>query len=144
VQAFATELHQKLMPLMLHAIATALSPRSAEYFFETREKSLGCKLEELSPPGSEKRAEQWVVAEKAFGVVASWFKAGGDGRLLLSGGGPDGDGGKVTHADTYVAGVLIWLRIMLDSEDWQRVESFDGGRWKRYLAFFEKWADTSR
>jgi len=146
-RAFSTALHQKLKPLILHRIAaTALNPPSAKYFFETREKVLGCKLAEVSPPGSQKRAEQWAVAEKGSGVVASWFEAAGDGRLLLSGEGPDGDGGKVTHADTYVAGVLIWLRVIFgaDSEDWRRVEGFDGGRWKRYLAFFEQWADTSR
>jgi len=119
VQAFATELHQKLMPLMLHAIATTLSPRSAEYFFETR------------PPVSEKRAGQWVVAEKAFSVVASWFDLASDGRLLLSSGGPGGDGDKITHAHRCVAGVLIWLRTMLGREDWRRMESFDEGPWKR-------------
>ena len=72
MQVFATKLHQNFMLLMLHAIATALSLQSAEYFFETRETPLECKLEELSPPGLEKGAEQSrVIAEKAFGVVVS-------------------------------------------------------------------------
>ncbi|KAH9929839.1 uncharacterized protein B0H18DRAFT_1117363 [Fomitopsis serialis] len=71
-KAFTTKLHRKFKLLMLHAIATALSLQSAEYFLETRETPLGCKSDELSPPGLEKRAEQSrVITEKAFGVVVS-------------------------------------------------------------------------
>ncbi|KAH9832518.1 uncharacterized protein C8Q71DRAFT_256926 [Rhodofomes roseus] len=139
--AFRSTLHSKLMPLIMYRIAaTALNPPSSKYFFETREKALGVKLEELSPPGSAKRTELWVEAEKGFTIAASWFEAAGDGRLLLSG------DGKVTHADTYVAGCLIFVRLICgpESEDWKRVEGLNGGFWKRYLAAFEKWADTSR
>ncbi|TFY51247.1 hypothetical protein EVJ58_g10668, partial [Rhodofomes roseus] len=125
--ALGDVLHTRVVPLLLHQIAKPLNPRSRDYFIETREAFLGCKLEELSPPGSEKNAAQWVAMEKAFGVVASWIESAGDGRLLLSGGGPDGEDGKVTHADTDLAGVLIAMRVLLgvDSKEWERIEGFD-------------------
>ena len=101
------------------------------------------KLEGLSPPGSAQRAEQLAQLQKGFSVLASWFDAAGDGRLLLTGGGPNGDPNKVVHGDTYIAGVLIWARIIwgAESEEWKAIEGYGGGRWKRYMAFFEKWAD---
>ncbi|TFY50400.1 hypothetical protein EVJ58_g11064, partial [Rhodofomes roseus] len=136
--------HEKLVPLLLGPCIEKLNPPSALYFRETREVLFGCKVEAISPP--EKRAEQWAALEKGFSVLASWFEAAGDGRLLLGGGGPAGDASRVSHADISVAGILIWVRIILEeeSEEWRRIESFDGGRWKRYLKFFEQWADISR
>ncbi|KAH9832520.1 uncharacterized protein C8Q71DRAFT_776830 [Rhodofomes roseus] len=138
--AFDMVLRRHLRPLVLHRAAAVLSPPSAKYFLETREKALGFKLEELSPPGSAKRVQDWAEVEKGFSVVASWFEAAGDGRLLLSG------DGTLTHADTHVAGCLMWLRLVFgpESEDWRRVEGLNGGFWKRYLAGFAKWMDTSR
>lgn len=141
--AFVGAVHKHFMPLALLPICDMLNPPSQKYFRETREAARGVKLEELSPPGSKERAEQFDQLQKGFGVLTSWFDAAGDGRLLLTGGGPDGDSNKVVHGDTYIAGVLIWARITwgAESEEWKTVESYDGGRWKRYLAFFEKWAD---
>ena len=144
--AFVETVHKLFMPLALAPICQMLNPPSQKYFRETREAQRGAKLEELSPPGSKLRAEQLDKLQKGFSVLASWFDAAGDGRLLLTGGGPDGDPTKVVHGDTYIAGVLIWARITwgAESEEWKAVESYDGGRWKRYLAFFEKWADGNK
>lgn len=143
--AFVDTVHKLFMPLVLFPIWKMLNPPSQKYFRETREAARGVKLEELCPAGSEQRAEQFVRLQKGFSVLTSWFEAAGDGRLLLTGGGPDGDSSKVVHGDTYIAGVLIWARITwgVESEEWKTVESYDGGRWKRYLAFFVKWADQS-
>lgn len=141
--ALSSAVHAKLIPLLICACVTKLNPPSEAYFREAREITFGCKVEELSPP--EKRPEQWAVVEKGFGVLASWFGAAGDDRLLLMGGGPAGDASCVRHADISIAGLLIWVRAIYgeQSEEWRRVEGFDGGRWKRFLDFFEQWADTS-
>ncbi|KZT68722.1 hypothetical protein DAEQUDRAFT_811967 [Daedalea quercina L-15889] len=146
IYAFTEAVHKHFMPLMLYPTAEKLNLRSREYFVETREAALGIKLEDLSPPGSEKRAQQFVTLEKAFGVLTSWFDAAADGRLLLKGGSPEGGANNVSHADTAIAGVLIWARITFgeDSDEWHAVESYNNGRWKRYLAFFERWADRSK
>jgi len=145
-KAVFSALHEKLTPLVVCRIATtALGPPNQKYFRATREAMFGCTLEELSPPGSTKLVEQWEGVENGFRAITSWIEAAGDGRLLLCGG-PDGDVSKVSHADTDLAGSVILLRTLFgaESEEWRRVERFDGGRWKRYLVFFEQWADTSR
>lgn len=144
--AFVETVHKFFMPIILLPICEMLNPASQKYFRETREAARGVKLEELSPPGSKQREEQFEKLKKGFSVLTSWFDAAGDSRLLLTGGGPDGDPAKVVHGDTYIAGVLIWARITwgAESEEWKAIESYDGGRWKRYLAFFEKWADANK
>ncbi|KAH9930239.1 uncharacterized protein B0H18DRAFT_873330 [Fomitopsis serialis] len=142
--ALLSAVHMKLIPLLICACVTKLNPPSEAYFREAREVTFGCTVEELSPP--EKRPEQWDAVEKGFGVLASWVETAGDDRLLLTGGGPAGDASRVRHADISIAGLLIWVRAIYgeESEEWRRVKSFDGGRWKRFLDFFEQWADTSR
>lgn len=130
--------HERIVPLIMYPAMTRLNPRSQAYFRETREKRFGCKMEEICP--LEKQAEQWARLEKAFSLLASWFEAAGDGRLLLMG----TDEGKICHADTQIAGRLKWIQTVFGkgSEEWKRVEGFDGGRWKRFLAIMEKWADV--
>ncbi|TFY51248.1 hypothetical protein EVJ58_g10669 [Rhodofomes roseus] len=138
--ALGNVLHYKVVPVFLHQVSKALNPRSREYFIETREGFMGRTLEDLSPPpGSAEHAERWADIEKAFGVVTSWIESAGDGRLLLGGGGPDGENGKVTHADTDLAGLLVMTRLVFgaDSQEWKLIEGFNGGRWKRYDAYFK-------
>lgn len=145
LHVFMDTVQKHLLTIMLNSIARKLNPRSQKYFRESREAARGITLEEVSPAGSEKRAEQFATLERGFDALASWTDAAGDGRLLLSGGGPDGDVTKVSQADTVIAGVFIWVCIVVgdDSEEWRALESCGGGRWVRHLAFFEKWADAS-
>lgn len=142
--ALLRTVHERLIPLLIPTCIVKLNPPSQLYFRETREVTFGCKVEELSPP--EKRAEQWAAVEKGFSVLASWFEAAGDDRLLIMGGDVSGGVSGVCHADTAIAGLLMWIRQVYgeESKEWQRVENFDGGRWGHFLDYFEKWADTSR
>lgn len=135
--------HQPLNPLILPTCIGYLLPAGQAYFRPKMEAIMGCKLADLCPP--EKRPEQWAVVEKGFGVLASWFESAGDDRLLLTGGGINGENGRVSHADTSLAAFLIFLRLNLgkESEEWRRVESWNEGRWKRYLDYFERWLNTS-
>lgn len=128
--------------LVLHACTERLNAPSSAYFRAKLEGIVGARLEEVSPPASDKRAEQWAAVEKGFGTVASWFEAAGDGRLLFLGGGSGGQDGSVCHADIVIAAFLIYARAMLGerSEEWKRIEKFDDGRWKRLLNYFERWA----
>lgn len=125
--------------IMLPALKRQLNERSQTYFRETREKAFACRMEEICTP--DKQAEQWGRLEKAFGVMASWFEAAGDGRVLFLG----TDEGQICHADTQIGGLLKWIQTVFgpESEEWRRVEGFDGGRWKRFMAIIDKWADTS-
>ena len=136
--------HQPANPLVLPTCIGFLLPSGAAYFRPKMEALMGRKISELCPP--EKRPEQWAAVERGFGALASWFESAGDDRLLFTGGGPNGENGRVSHADTGLAAFLIFLRFCLgkDSEEWRQVESWNGGRWQRVLDYFEKWTDASR
>jgi len=140
--AAGTAVHAQIVPLIMFPAMTRLNPRSQAFFRETREQRFGCRMEEICPP--EKQAAQWASLEKAFSLLVSWYEAAGDGRLLLMG--PDED--QLCHADTQIAGLLKWMQTVFgkESEEWKRVERFDGGRWKRFLDVMEQWGggDVSR
>ena len=137
--ALRASVHQALRPLMMFPAMNRLHPRGHAFFRETRELSFGCKMEEICPP--EKQAAQWACVEKAFGQLTSWFEAAGDGRLLLL----SADEGRICHADTQILGLLKWVQAIFgpDSEEWRRLETFDDGRWKRFLTVMAKWTDTT-
>lgn len=125
--------------MMMFPAMNRLAPRGHAFFRETRELDWGCKMEEICPP--EKQADQWARVEEAFSMLTSWFEAAGDGRLFLLG----ADEGQICHADTQILGMLKWVQTIFgpDSEEWRRVETFDGGRWIRFTAVMDKWANTS-
>ena len=138
--ALHSTVHSALRPLMMLPAMNRLSPRGHAFFRETRELSFGCKMEEICP--AEKQADQWAIVEKAFGQLTSWVEAAGDGRVLLLG----TDEERICHADTQILGLLKWVQAIFgpESEEWRRVETFNGGRWKRFMIVMEKWTDTSR
>lgn len=145
LDAMYSAVEQPLSKTTIHPCNEKLNPPSRAYWREKLEGIFGCRLEDLSPPGSEQRTQQWAAAEKGLSTVASWFDAAGDDRLLLLGGGADGRDSPICYADTVIAAVLIHTRFALgeQSEEWRRIEGLDNGRWKRYLDYFEKWADVS-
>lgn len=149
IHAFQTALfsnvQEHLSLLLAQSIVAKLNAPSQTYLRLKLEAIFGCKVEEILTP--EQRAERWSNLEKGFSVVASWLELTGDGRLLLMGGdGADDGNSLLCHADTSIAGMLIYARAGFgeESEEWQRIESLDGGRWKRFLNYFAKWVDTSR
>lgn len=145
IDALNSTVQQPFAMLALDPCLEKLNPPSHAYWRKKLEGIFGRKLEDLSPPGSEQRAQQWAAVEKGLSTMASWFLAAGDDRLLLLGGGADGRDSPICHADTAIAAFLIYARFVLgeQSEEWRRVEMLDNGRWKHYLDYFEKWADAS-
>ena len=120
-------------PLFMLTIADiwrSLNTKSQGYFRTTREKRFGAKLEEL-------RSEaQWELMEAGFGKVDEWLKANGPGKdhLLM--------GDRICYSDFQLASVLMWARTVCgeESEDWARIASWHGGRWKRFLEYFDRYA----
>lgn len=105
--------------------------RSAAFYRETREKWWG-KIEEMAPPGSAKRKRHWEAVGDAYHKIAGWLDAGageGEQRLFFLGEGRE----KVCFADLFVAGFLKWVLYGEDSEEWQDVLRWDGGRWGRFV-----------
>lgn len=143
--AFFTLLKSSIAPLLTPRMLPLLVPASQVYWRHTREVLFGATLEELSP--SHKLATQWTEVERAFGVVASWIDAAGDGRTTFLGGETVVDGQlRVSHADMCIAGTLEWIRAVFgkDSEEWRAVEQWHGGRWKVLLSLLEPYRDASR
>lgn len=136
---------QHLSLLLAPTLVAKLNAPGQAYLRPKLERIFGCKVEDILTP--EKHVELWAALEKGLNALASWFEGAGDGRLLLMGGGSGADGGDglLCHADTSIAGFLAYARVGWgeESEEWQRIANFDGGRWKRFLKYFEKWVDTS-
>lgn len=146
IHAFQAILHttaqEHFSLLLVPHMITKLNGPSQDHLNTKLETIFGCKAADILT--LEQRAERWSTLEQGLTVLASWFELAGDGRLLLMGGdGADGTG--VCHADTSIAGMLKYARVGFgeDSEEWQRVERLNGGRWKRFLNFFDKVADAS-
>ena len=130
--AFRTQVFPHRQALAVPLACLQLSPRSAEYFRCTREEMAGARLEDLAPPGSEKRKGHWAGLEKAFTVVAQWLDAGEDGRPFFM-------GEQISYADITVASFLIWFRILFgeESEEWKTMMRWNGGRWAKFMEAFK-------
>ncbi|PSR72265.1 hypothetical protein PHLCEN_2v11857 [Hermanssonia centrifuga] len=118
-----------LLKILFHRQCTGLNDPSEKYFRSTREKMFGKKLEDM---GGE---EEWNKLEPALAKLNGWLSANGPGRDNLL------TGDRIIFADIQLASLLIWAKVVCgeDSEDWKRLASLHDGKWKRFLAQFEKY-----
>ncbi|EIW58144.1 uncharacterized protein TRAVEDRAFT_148196 [Trametes versicolor FP-101664 SS1] len=132
--AFHSVLDGDLRPLVVNESANALLPRGAAHFRATREAFFGGPLQEIAPPGSEKRAKHWAGVKKAFGTFAQWFQADGADKPFLL-------GDSIGYADVTLAAVLVFMQIVLgeDGKEWADLKTWDEGRWTRYVDAFKKY-----
>ncbi|RPD62486.1 hypothetical protein L226DRAFT_532515 [Lentinus tigrinus ALCF2SS1-7] len=124
------------VPIIIPAAFSILRPASQPYFRKTREVRLGGKLEELAPAGSEKRAASWQGTQKGVHKMAGWFEAAGKEKLFVM-----GDKKGITYADIMLASWFVWFKKCCgeESQEWKDMMSWDGGRWARFVAAFEKY-----
>ena len=103
------------------------NPASVEYVQGVFRRRWGKKPEDLYSE------DNWVEIEQGFDALA--------GFLDFNGVGKEGSfaGEKLCFADFEVAGHLQWIRTVSgeNSEEWRRVCSWNGGRWRRFLDQFE-------
>ncbi|OJT03275.1 hypothetical protein TRAPUB_6142 [Trametes pubescens] len=132
--AFHSLLDSDLMSLVVNESASALLPRGEASFRATREAFFGGPLQEVAPPGSEKREKHWAGVKKAFGTYAQWIQADGVDKPFFL-------GDKIAHADVTFAGFLVFMRIVLgeDGKEWADLKTWDGGLWARYVEAFKKY-----
>ncbi|KAI9058483.1 glutathione transferase FuA class [Trametes sanguinea] len=122
--------------IMIPETAKCLPPRSEVYFRTTREVFFNSKLEDISPPGP-KRDQYMGGVNKALHTLTQWLEADGTGKLFFL-------GGKIGFADVSVAGLLLWIRIILgaDSKEWAEIKALDGGRWGRFMEALKKYEEV--
>ena len=137
--AFAsTGFPRHLARLIMASICAILNPRGEEYFRRTREEMFG-SLEALAPAESEKRAEHWEGAEKAFGTIARWFATEPHGEEMLFFMGHD----KICFADITLAAFLKGMQKLVSVDEWARVMQWNGGRWARFMDAFKPYEGDS-
>ena len=136
IDAFWAALDWQFEPIILPVETTILRPASRPYFRETREKKLGCKLEEAAPPGSERLEECWAGVQRGVHKMACWLNADGKDKVFFM-----GNKTGITYADIMLASFLMWFRISfgVESEEWRRMMSWDGGRWVQFMGAFQSY-----
>ncbi|KAF7799707.1 hypothetical protein EIP86_010949 [Pleurotus ostreatoroseus] len=121
------------LPLLMNTVARtcdALGPRTSAHFRNTGEAGFQKPLEQLAGE------EHWVALEGGLGKLDTWLKANGAGRDELF------MGDRVCFCDLQLAGLLMWTRSVCgeDSADWERIAGWHGGKWKRIIEYFDKYA----
>lgn len=128
--AFHHQLHVPLYPIVCCAACYCLLPRSQEFYRRTREEAQGKKLEDI------RGKHEWREAEGAFDKLATWLSKNDVGQedWVM------GDG--LCYADIVIAADLMWAKVTLGagSEEWGRICSWNGGKWKRISDHFERYA----
>ncbi|KAF5349931.1 hypothetical protein D9756_009289 [Leucocoprinus leucothites] len=126
-----------LYPLLLPKITeNVLNPISAEYYAYHR-RDFADPLSELYPKGKEALAAQWKKVEESFNTIDTWLsKNTKPGDFVM--------GDTVTFCDFVIAGILDAIRVAFgeESEEWERVMGWSGGRWKRFMGNLKEYASV--
>ncbi|KAF8526698.1 hypothetical protein JB92DRAFT_2783896 [Gautieria morchelliformis] len=120
-------------PLIVPHTLSILPERDKAYFRETRERWLGCKLEEISPPGS-KRDTQWEKLKEELEALAGLhtdLSGDGEGKLFVL-------GDQVSRSDFVLIGYFIWMACV-NPDGWETIKTWSGGKWKRLWDASEVW-----
>ncbi|KAH9480877.1 Glutathione S-transferase-like protein ustS [Psilocybe cubensis] len=109
--------------LALPSVLPNLNPISIEYLRGRVEAVRSKDLE-----------QDWIKLQEAMDQINIWFgRNGGKGQFLL--------GEVISWADIVVASILFFLRRAWgeDSEEWKKICSWNGGRWKNFSDAFKKY-----
>lgn len=121
-----------LFPLVVAAINAQLNPYSEEYFRRTREVFLGQRLEDLRPPGPQ-REQALEELRGQLDALSKHLDRNGEGKVFVM-------GDTVSFADFVLGGSLSCAKLMLPAEEWQAVESWNGGRWGKHVEAMRAYA----
>jgi len=128
---FMNNIFEYMFPFMFAYNASIFTPRAADFYRKLREPSFGCKLEDLSPVGSEKRAEHWRKVQEGFDKLNGFFLQNSGGEAGAKTGFFLGD--VFSYADVVLASHLLWMKVAIHSDEWKAVASWNGGRWGKLL-----------
>lgn len=111
--------------IYIHATAANLFEPSQKYFKETRDGLF---------PAPEENESNWKKSEEAFKLVSSWLERN-------DGSGPYVMGETPSYADFIVMSRLVWAKALfgVESAEWARISSWEGGKWADYAKLFEEY-----
>lgn len=121
-------------PLFLLAVvrvARQMNPISEAYFRRTREPLFGAPFEELCPPGP-KREEKFQALKAELDTIGGFLDKNGTDKAFVM-------GDSVSFSDFILGSTFLALRAGVDSQEWEQVLSWSGGRWGTYLRALEEW-----
>ncbi|KAJ7121542.1 hypothetical protein C8R44DRAFT_831646 [Mycena epipterygia] len=127
-EAAATASIAPILPYGLPASNARLNPVSEAYYRSTREANYRTTMEDMTPKG-EADVVAWGKLKEGFGKMDEWVRAGG-GEYLM--------GDTPCYADLWMAGYVLWIKLVLPDK-WKDVESWHEGRWATLLRNLEKY-----
>ena len=83
---------------------------------------------------TEENESNWKKSEEAFKLVSSWLERN-------DGSGPYVMGETPSYADFIVMSRLVWAKALfgVESAEWARISSWEGGKWADYAKLFEEY-----
>lgn len=132
--AFETFLQQNIIkhsPSLWFVDNLNIKPPTDQKDFRARmETRFGRKFEEIELQGEEREAA-WKDVERAFKTLSAYFPQGKDGKYLT--------GNTVSFPDFALCGFLLFIKHISPNDSWEKIASWDDGRWRRYVEGFEGW-----
>ncbi len=123
-ETFMKDVFWTVLPIHIAKANSALHPYSREYFRRMREVWFGCKLEELAPPGSQRRADKWKKVRKGLDKLAATLDRRG-GQYLF--------GNTFSRAEIIMIAFLSSIPVYAEPGEWEAIARANGGRWGRLI-----------
>ncbi|KZT27479.1 hypothetical protein NEOLEDRAFT_1176878 [Neolentinus lepideus HHB14362 ss-1] len=120
-----------VFPPMIQDTMNILNEESKNFYRRTREAAFRKKVEEICPLGPI-RDEAWRKAREGLTMTAGWLQKRRGPYIM---------GETISYADLHVVAWLLWVRQVKgsESEEWNRIITWDNGLWGGYIAQFGKY-----
>lgn len=114
-------------------ISTLLALAFPDFLHKMNARSSCYMTEKVEAVGSKNRQEDWAKAEEGMSKVAAWYEKNAEkGPFYL--------GAKMSWVDIVIASFLVFFKRSWgeDSQEWRRICSWDGGRWRNHAEIFHE------
>ncbi|KAF9222434.1 hypothetical protein BS17DRAFT_756152 [Gyrodon lividus] len=126
----ATSITEHLLPVMIMHMYDKKTPRDRVHFRQRMEAAFGKKLEDIELKEPE-RTPAWKRIEKAFDLLATFMTKNVEGEFF--------SGERLTLPDCALGGLLLAMKYDSQDEALIKLNSWSGGKWRRYLKTLEQW-----
>jgi len=112
--------------IVLPATHKIINTASQEFFWRTK------NMAQLNPGGD--TTEHWKKLKEGLGTVDGWLKRKEEAHKYIA-------GDTISFADISLVARLLWPKRVFgeDSEEWQRISSWHGGRWGALVEEFKEY-----